>query len=113
MLQDGLRSAWAELKAQHPTETVYAFGLYAEDELLTFDSIAMTEEGLTREINRDESLRSVLRWSMGNSHFDGLGNEAHRRADDWATKKFWGPWHFTDAARPRRQKAIVAARRGA
>lgn len=105
----GLRAAFAELRSDHPDETVYGFGFYGHaGEYVT--STAFTEEGLRqvaaryvemandgeheylREKTLDEHLRS-LRWSpadsprhlIGEAHLEAasdLADEARERCDE-------------------------------
>jgi len=110
-LRDELEAAWHSLKAAHPDERFYSFGVYTTDVVDYLMVTASTEQGLERataayvqKFGGDPALRrAALRWSLGDSPLHAEGEGLLAKSD---ALRLEGPDPYADTAEA---EAVLAA----
>jgi len=85
VFRDGARSAFEELRARLPHETIYAFALYTDDDGVATSVVANTEESLQRKLDRggvEENEVMHYRWDPAEWEYEGIETPAFPSRDD-------------------------------
>src|SRR5262245_40326903 len=82
------RQAYLDFRRSRPDETIYAFGLYTDDDALNAHSIGNTEEAHEKAVSRNpgdgmfDRLSSVLRYRWSPAEWKGIYSEEFPAPDN-------------------------------
>jgi hypothetical protein len=84
LVRTGIAAAFAELRASHPSEHVYAFGLFTDDDASGIVPTANSEEALAALAAKHQRMGAgfvaSLRWSWWEWNFGGSFGKQHIQA---------------------------------
>jgi hypothetical protein len=113
--REAARSAFAQVRASRPGETLYAFALYTDGDCIATTAAVNTEEGLRRRLAGEHDVDAddlaYYRWSTGEWQAEGIGSAGFPPFDEMmAFLTLWeGEGKSHRAFRRRVLDAMVAA----